>query len=125
MTDRRHAVLHQMHMCRAQLVEALQRNNAHTLVYAGVPAWYISDVLMHVAFWEVEGCKSLMAHAHHRRYATPNFHEARVDDINATAHAHLALLPLNTQLHYAADSRDAFRRAVNALSTDALQREIY
>ncbi|MCE2849757.1 MAG: hypothetical protein ACK5C8_14095 [Roseiflexaceae bacterium] len=125
MTDQHHLVLHQMRVCREQLVETLQRNTAHTVVYAGTPAWCISDVLMHVAFWEVEGCKSLMAHAHHRHYATPNFHETDVDEINATAHAHLTLLPLATQLQYAADSRDAFMRALNALDAGALQREMY
>ena len=125
MTDRHHAVLHQMLTCRAQLIDAVIHNDSHTVVYAGTPAWRISDVLVHVAFWEVEGCKSLMAHVQHRRYSTPNFHETCIDEINATAYAHLALLPLETQLQYAADSRDAFMRTVDALDAGALQREIY
>lgn len=124
MTDRHLTVLQQMHACRAAFVDAIQHCDRNTIVYAGSPAWRICDVLVHVAFWEVEGCKSLMAHARHAQYATPDYAEARVDTINALAYAHLVHLPMATQLQYATDCRDAFVRALATLDADAFQRPI-
>lgn len=102
------------------LHELLHQHDDNPIIYAELPAWRISDVLVHVAFWEVEGCKSLVAHAQHTAYTTPQFSEARVDYINAEVFAQLGQIPVDAQIHYATACREAFVRAVALLDDTAL-----
>lgn len=120
MTAQHLAVLHQMHTSRARLRELVQQHTTNPIIYTGSPAWRISDVLMHVAFWEVEGTKSLMAHAQRTTYVTPQFSDTRVDEINAIVYAQLVQLPLSAQLEYADACREAFTRALSTLDERAL-----
>lgn len=119
MTAQHLAVLHEMHTSRARLRELVQQHTDNPIIYTGSPAWRISDVLVHVAFWEVEGTKSLMAHAQRTTYVTPQLSDERVDDINARVYTQLVQLPVPAQLEYADACREAFVRAVSALDATA------
>ena len=119
MTAHHIAVLHAMHTCRDHLRTLVQQHPNNPIIYADAPAWRISDVLGHIAFWEVEGTKSLMAHAQRTTYVTPQLRELQGDAINALVYAQLVQLPVPAQIAYADACREAFVQAISALDATA------